>query len=252
MFRDEIETSENHFSWSSEKKWSWLSSRIPGIKNSRWPLLLIKILEEYLVNCSIYGIYIIYLIFVYISLSIISIQLKFPPAKQADLVAKLVDSVGGLQMSSSLRGETFCAFNNAWKLSFFHHTNFKQSASNLEKIGREKFARWSVQYGMILKKTKDKLCKSLSHQRFPQWSGSRAVQLQEDLRKQLIDICSPLTTQLHCCLSVAFCCDSNTLCPFAWKQNQSFQYPKIIRIFPELCTNFYKSTWSTDSIAKVN
>ena len=40
MFRDEIETSENHFSWSSEKKWSWLSSRIPGIENSRWPLPL--------------------------------------------------------------------------------------------------------------------------------------------------------------------------------------------------------------------
>ena len=39
MFRDEIETSENHFSWSSEKKWSWLSSRIPGIENSRWPLV---------------------------------------------------------------------------------------------------------------------------------------------------------------------------------------------------------------------
>ena len=39
MFRDEIETSENHFSWSSEKKWSSLSSRIPGIENSRWPLL---------------------------------------------------------------------------------------------------------------------------------------------------------------------------------------------------------------------
>ena len=38
MFRDEIETSENHFSWSSEKKWSWLSSRIPGIENSLWPL----------------------------------------------------------------------------------------------------------------------------------------------------------------------------------------------------------------------
>ena len=41
MFRDEIETSENHFSWSSEKKWSWLSSRIPGIENSRWPLVWI-------------------------------------------------------------------------------------------------------------------------------------------------------------------------------------------------------------------
>ena len=39
MFRAEIETLENHFSWSSEKKWSWLSSRIPGIENSRWPLL---------------------------------------------------------------------------------------------------------------------------------------------------------------------------------------------------------------------
>ena len=39
MFRDKIETSENHFSWSSEKKWSWLSSRIPGIENSRWPLI---------------------------------------------------------------------------------------------------------------------------------------------------------------------------------------------------------------------
>ena len=25
MFRDKIETLENHFSWSSEKKWSWLS-----------------------------------------------------------------------------------------------------------------------------------------------------------------------------------------------------------------------------------
>ena len=41
MFRDEIETSENHFSWSSEKKWSWLSSRIPGIENSRWPLITV-------------------------------------------------------------------------------------------------------------------------------------------------------------------------------------------------------------------
>ena len=30
---------ENHFSWSSEKKWSWLSSRLPGIENSRWPLV---------------------------------------------------------------------------------------------------------------------------------------------------------------------------------------------------------------------
>ena len=40
MFQDEIETSENHFSWSSEKKWSWLSSRIPGIENSRWLLIL--------------------------------------------------------------------------------------------------------------------------------------------------------------------------------------------------------------------
>ena len=39
MFRDEIETSDNYFSWLSEKKWSWLSSRIPGIENSRWPLL---------------------------------------------------------------------------------------------------------------------------------------------------------------------------------------------------------------------
>ena len=39
MFRDEIETLENHFSWSSEKKWSWLSLRIPGIENSRWPLM---------------------------------------------------------------------------------------------------------------------------------------------------------------------------------------------------------------------
>ena len=38
VFRDEIETLKNHFSWSSEKKWSWLSSRIPGIENSRWPL----------------------------------------------------------------------------------------------------------------------------------------------------------------------------------------------------------------------
>ena len=42
MFRDEIETSENHFSWSSEKKWSWLSSRIPGIENSHWPLFCNK------------------------------------------------------------------------------------------------------------------------------------------------------------------------------------------------------------------
>ena len=40
MFRDEIETYENHFSWWSEKKWNWLSSRIPGIENSRWPLIL--------------------------------------------------------------------------------------------------------------------------------------------------------------------------------------------------------------------
>ena len=37
VFRDEIETLENLFSWSSEKKWSWLSSRIPGIENSCWP-----------------------------------------------------------------------------------------------------------------------------------------------------------------------------------------------------------------------
>ena len=47
MFRDEIETSENHFSWSSEKKWSWLSSRIPGIENSRWPLIYISLLSEW-------------------------------------------------------------------------------------------------------------------------------------------------------------------------------------------------------------
>ena len=39
MFQDEIETLENHFSWSSEKKWSWLLSRIPGIEKSRWPLI---------------------------------------------------------------------------------------------------------------------------------------------------------------------------------------------------------------------
>ena len=38
-WRDEIETLENHFSWSSEKKWSLLSSRIPGIENSRWTLI---------------------------------------------------------------------------------------------------------------------------------------------------------------------------------------------------------------------
>ena len=38
MFTDKIDTLENHFSWSSEKKWMLLSSRIPGIENSRWPL----------------------------------------------------------------------------------------------------------------------------------------------------------------------------------------------------------------------
>ena len=39
MFRDKTETLENHFLWSSEKKWSLLSSRIPGIENSRWTLI---------------------------------------------------------------------------------------------------------------------------------------------------------------------------------------------------------------------
>ena len=39
MFRDKIETLDNRFSCLSEKKWRWLSSRIPGIENSRWPLI---------------------------------------------------------------------------------------------------------------------------------------------------------------------------------------------------------------------
>ena len=30
VFRDEIETLQNHFSWSSEKKWSWLSREFLG------------------------------------------------------------------------------------------------------------------------------------------------------------------------------------------------------------------------------
>ena len=38
VFRDEVETLDNHFLWLSEKKWSLLSSRIPGIENSRWTL----------------------------------------------------------------------------------------------------------------------------------------------------------------------------------------------------------------------
>ena len=42
VFRDEMETLENHFLWSSEKKWSLLSSRIPGIENSCWTLLGIE------------------------------------------------------------------------------------------------------------------------------------------------------------------------------------------------------------------
>ena len=170
------------------------------------------------------------LLYIDISLSIISTQLKSPPAKQSDLVAKLVYSVVGLQMSSSLRGETFCAFNNAGKLSFFSsHKHQTERIKPREK--KPNWPRWSGQYDMISNKTKDKLCKSLSDQQLTQWSGSRAVQVQEDLRKQLLDTCFPLTTQLHCCLSVTFCCDSNTLCPFAWKQNQSFRYPQIIRIY---------------------
>ena len=152
-------------------------------------------------------------------------------------------------------GKLFRLSTTPGNYHFFHHTNIKQSASSLEKKNKlaEKSLRDEVA-SMIWFQTRPKnnCAKVFSGQRFIEWSGSRAVQLQEDLRKQLLDICSPLTTQLHCCLSVAFCCDSNTLCPFAWKQNQSFQYPQIIRIFPELCTNFYKSTWSTDSIAKIN
>ena len=36
VFPDKIETLENHISWWSEKKWSLLLSRTPGIANYRW------------------------------------------------------------------------------------------------------------------------------------------------------------------------------------------------------------------------
>ena len=45
VFRDDIKTVENHFSWSGEKKWSWLSREFPGS----------RILVELCCKCRVKG-----------------------------------------------------------------------------------------------------------------------------------------------------------------------------------------------------